>query len=116
VELRLRGASQGDVAVLFVEEVPGLFVPRETVPSREATEVLEEAVRWLEDRDFTAVPIWRLAQDAGEAIAFVAKTLGCDAIFVGTSQRGALWHILRGNVLSRLIAKAPREARILIVG
>lgn len=116
VEMRLRGAKQSDVAVLFVEEVPGLFVPRETVPSREAIDVLEEAVTWLEDRGFTAVPIWRLAQDAGEAIAYVAKTLGCDAIVVGTSQRGALWHILRGNVLSRLIATAPRETRILIVG
>ncbi|HVP30105.1 MAG TPA: universal stress protein [Myxococcota bacterium] len=115
-EMRLRGARQTDVAVLFVDEVPGLFVPRDTEPSREATEVLEAAVNHLEEQGFTAVPIWRLAQDTGEAIAYVAKGLGCDAILVGTSQRGALWHILRGNVLSRLIATAPRETRILIVG
>ncbi len=116
VATRLAGAKQEDVAVLFVEEVPGLFVPRDIVPSRDANEVLEEAVRWLEERGFTAVPIWRLAQDVGEAIATAARTLGCDAIFVGTSQRGTLWRVLRGNVLSRLIALAPRESRILIVG
>jgi amino acid transporter/nucleotide-binding universal stress UspA family protein len=116
VATRLSGARQEDVAVLFVEEVPGLFVPRDIVPSRDANEVLEDAVRWLEERGFTAVPIWRLAQDVGEAIATAARTLGCDAIFVGTSQRGALWRVLRGSVLSRLIALAPREARILIVG
>lgn len=116
VAVRLAGAAQSDVAVLFVEEVPGLFVPRETVPSREAAEVLDDAVNWLEEKGFTAVPIWRLAQDAGEAIAHVARTLGCDAIFVGTSQRGTLWRVLRGNVLARLIALVPRDTRILIVG
>jgi amino acid transporter len=116
VAARLAGLEQNDVACLFVEEVPGLFVPRDTEPSREAREVLSEAVAWLNEQGFTAVPIWRLAQDAGEAIAQVARLLECDAIFVGTSQRGALWRVLRGNVLSRLIARAPRETRILIVG
>jgi nucleotide-binding universal stress UspA family protein len=116
VAARLTGLHQSDVAVLFVEEVPGLFVPRDTTPSREAREVLSDAVAWLNGKGFTAVPIWRLAQDAGEAIAHVARQLECDAIFLGTSQRGTLWRVLRGNVLSRLIARAPRDARILIVG
>jgi len=113
---RLIGLHQNDVAVLFVEEVPGLFVPRDTKPSQEARKVLEEAVAWLDAEGFTAVPIWRLAQDAGEAIAHVARSLECDAVLVGTSQRGTLWRVLRGNVLSRLIARAPRETRIVIIG
>jgi amino acid transporter len=113
---RLGGLKQHDVAVLYVEEVPGLFVPRDTEPSHEARRILDQSVSWLNEEGFTAVPIWRLAQDAGEAIAHVARDLRCDAVLVGTSQRGALWKVLRGSVLSRLISLAPRETRILIVG
>jgi amino acid transporter/nucleotide-binding universal stress UspA family protein len=113
---RLTGLKQHDIAVLYVEEVPGLFVPRDTEPSHDARRVLEQAVSWLNEEGFTAVPIWRLARDAGEAIAHVARALRCDAVLVGTSQRGTLWRVLRGNVLSRLISLAPRETRILIVG
>jgi hypothetical protein len=109
------GAGEHDVAVLFVEEVPGLFVPRDTQPSHEAREVLADATAWLNARGFTAVPIWRLAHEAGEAIVQVALELGVNAVLVGTSQRGTLWRFLRGNVLARLIARAPREVRILIV-
>jgi nucleotide-binding universal stress UspA family protein len=110
------GSEEHDIAVLFVEEVPGLFVPRDTQPSREAREVLADAVAWLNSRGLTAVPIWRLAQDAGEAIVHVAAELGVGAILLGTSQRGTLWRFLRGNVLARLVAKTPRDVRILIVG
>jgi nucleotide-binding universal stress UspA family protein len=110
------GADEHAVAVLFVEEVPGLFVPRDTQPSREAREVLAEAVAWLGAQGITAVPVWRLAQAAGDAIVEVAAELGVGAILVGTSQRGALWRVLRGNVLARLVARTPREVRIVIVG
>ena len=110
------GTGENDIAVLFVEEVPGLFVPRDTEPSAYARSVLEQAVEWLNARGGTAVPIWRLAQDAGEAIAGVAVTLGVKAILVGTSQRGTLWRLLRGNVIGRLITRVPRETRIVIVG
>ena len=44
------GSHEHDIAVLFVEEVPGLFVPRDTQPSREAREVLADAVAWLNAR------------------------------------------------------------------
>jgi nucleotide-binding universal stress UspA family protein len=110
------GGGEHDIAVLFVEEVPGLFVPRETEPSREAREVLAEAVSWLNGRGMTAVPIWRLAQVAGDAIVQVALELGVNSIMVGTSQRGTLWRFLRGNVLARLAMRTPREIRIVIIG
>jgi amino acid transporter len=113
---RLAGRRHRDVAVLFVEEVPGLFVPRDTKPAPEARRVLQESVQWLNAKGFTAVPIWRLAQDAGEAIADAARRLEVEAILVGTSQRGTLWRVLRGNVVARLIARAARDTRIIIVG
>jgi amino acid transporter len=110
------GTKENDIAVLFIEEVPGLFVPRDTEPSAYARAVLEEAVGWLNARGGTAVPIWRLAQDAGDAIVHVSTALGVKAILVGTSQRGTLWRLLRGNVIGRLVTRVPRETRIVIVG
>ncbi len=111
----IRGRKEFDVAVLFIDEVPGLFVPRDTEPSREARGVLEESVAWLNAQGAEAIPIWRVASDAGEAIADAAARLGVDAILIGTSQRGMLWHMLRGNVLSRLTARVPARTRLVIV-
>jgi hypothetical protein len=34
----------------------------------------------------------------------------------GEPARGALWRVLRGNVVARLIARAPTRTRIVIVG
>jgi amino acid transporter len=111
----LAGRKEVDVAVLFVDEVPGLFVPRDTEPSREARGVLEGSVAWLNAQGAAAIPIWRVASDAGEAIADAAARLGVDAILIGTSQRGMLWHMLRGNVLARLTSRVPARTRLVIV-
>jgi len=111
----LTGRKEVDVAVLFVDEVPGLFVPRDTEPSREARGVLEQSVARLNAQGAAAIPIWRVASDAGEAIADAAARLGVDAILIGTSQRGMLWHMLRGNVLARLSARVPARTRLVIV-
>ncbi len=111
----LKGRQEVDVAVLFIDEVPGLFVPRDTEPSREARGVLETSVAWLNAQGAAAIPVWRVASDAGEAIADAAARLGVDAILIGTSQRGMLWHMLRGNVLSRLTARVPARTRLVIV-
>lgn len=111
----LAGRKEVDVAVLFVDEVPGLFVPRDTEPSREARRVLEQSVARLNAQGAAAIPIWRVASDAGEAIADAAARLGVDAILIGTSQRGMLWHMLRGNVLARLSSRVPTRTRLVIV-
>ena len=112
----LVGHEQVDVALLFIDEVAGLFVPRDTEPSHEARQVLEDSVAFLNARGAAAIPIWRVSNDAGEAIADAAARLGVDAILIGTSQRGMLWKMLRGNVLSRLTARVPARTRLVIVG
>jgi amino acid transporter len=116
VATHLRGRGEHDVALLYVDEIPGLFVPRDIEPTREARSVLDGAVDWFEKQGVTALPVWRIASDAGLAIAGVAARLEVEAVFVGTSTRGALWRILRGNVVGRLVARAPATTRIVIVG
>jgi amino acid transporter len=111
---RVRGCGEQAVYLLFVDEVPGLFFPPKTGPSREAQEVLATSAAFFREANMTAVPIWRMAHDAGASIAGAARRLGVNAVLVGTSQRTAIWHLLRGNVLRSLVAELPKDTRVWI--
>jgi amino acid transporter len=112
---RVRGCGERAVYLIFVDEIPGLFFPPNTGPSREAREVLAVAVEFFKEASVTAIPIWRMAHDAGASLAGAARKLGADAVLLGTSQRGAVWHLLRGNVLRSLVRELPEQARVWIV-
>jgi amino acid transporter len=111
---RARGSGEQAVYLLFVDEIPGLFFPPKTGPSREAREVLAASADFFRRAGLTAVPVWRMAHDAGAAIAGAARKLGVEAVMVGTSQRSAVWHLLRGNVLESLVRELPAETRVWI--
>jgi amino acid transporter/nucleotide-binding universal stress UspA family protein len=111
---RVRGSDERAVYLIFVDEVPGLFYPPKVGPSREATEVLASAVEFFRQADVVAIPLWRMAHDAGASIASAARRLGVSAVLVGTSQRSAVWHLLRGSVLKSLIAQLPSSVRLWI--
>jgi amino acid transporter/nucleotide-binding universal stress UspA family protein len=111
---RARGSGESAVYLLFVDEIPGLFFPPKTGPSREAQEVLASGVEYFHQANMTAIPIWRMAHDAGASIASAARRLGVGAVLVGTSQRSAVWHLLRGNVLKSLVSELPKDTRVWI--
>jgi hypothetical protein len=111
---RVRGLGERAVYLIFVDEVPGLFFPPKVGPSREAREVLASGVEYFRQADIVAVPLWRMAHDAGASLAGAARRLGVSAVLVGTSQRSAVWHLLRGNVLKSLVADLPRDSRVWI--
>jgi nucleotide-binding universal stress UspA family protein len=111
---RARGAGEPAVYLLFVDEVPGLFYPPKTGPSREAREVLASSADFFKRAGLVALPVWRMAHDAGSSIAGAARKLGVEAVLVGTSQRSAIWHLLRGNVLESLVRELPAETRVWI--
>jgi amino acid transporter/nucleotide-binding universal stress UspA family protein len=111
---RARGAGDAAVYVIYVDEVPGLFFPPKAGPSREARQVLQAAVDYFKQAGFTAVPVWRMAHDAGASVAGAARKLGVEAVMVGTSQRNAVWHLLRGNVLKSLVRELPPTTRVWI--
>ena len=48
-----------------------------------------------------------MAHDSGASMAGAAHRLGVEAVMVGTSQRNAVWHLLRGNVLRSLVRDFP---------
>ena len=111
---RVRGSGEQAVYLIFVDEIPGLFFPPKVGPSREAKEVLASGVEYFRQADIVAVPLWRMAHDAGASVAGAARRLGVGAVLVGTSQRSAVWHLLRGNILKSLVADLPNETRVWI--
>ena len=110
---RARGAGDAAVYVLFVDEIPGLFFPPKT-GRRASRRGADRRGRLLPTADFVAIPIWRMAHDSGASIAGAARRLGVDAVMVGTSQRNAVWHLLRGNVLRSLVRDLPGAVRVWI--
>ena len=66
---RVRGSGEQAVYLIFVDEIPGLFFPPKVGPSREAQEVLAAGVEFFRQADIVAVPVWRMAHDAGASIA-----------------------------------------------
>jgi hypothetical protein len=76
--------------------------------------VLRTAVNDLREAGIDAVPVWRLAHDAGASIAEAAETLDAKCVFVGNNQRNSVWHFLEGSVLKSLVAELPAEVRVVI--
>jgi amino acid transporter/nucleotide-binding universal stress UspA family protein len=111
---RARGAGDTAIYVIYVDEIPGLFFPPKSGPSHEARQVLQAAVDYFTQAGVTAVPIWRMGHDAGASVAGAARKLRVEAVMVGTSQRNAIWHLLRGNVLKSLVKALPLATRVWI--
>ncbi|HEY7374783.1 MAG TPA: universal stress protein [Polyangia bacterium] len=111
---RARGAGDAAVYVIVVDEIPGLFFPPRTGPSDDALEVLDAAVRDIGAEKMEAVPIWRLAHNAGASIAEAAEELGARCVLMGTTARSAVWQFLRGDVLKELLRELPEQVHVVI--
>jgi len=111
---RARGAGDAAIYVIYVDEIPGLFFPPKSGPSHDALSVLTAAVDYFKQANMAAVPIWRMGHDAGASLAGAARRLGDQAEMVGTSQRNAVWHLLRGSVLKSLVKDLPLSTRVWI--
>jgi amino acid transporter/nucleotide-binding universal stress UspA family protein len=111
---RARGMGDTALYVICVDEIPGLLFPPRRGPSTEALRTLQTTVHELRAAGVDAVPLWRLAHDAGASIAEAAEDLGASCVFIGTTQRSSVWHFLQGSVLKRLIAALPDSVHVVI--
>ena len=94
---RLRRA--GGLPACSSTRSPGCSFRPRPAPRARPRRCWPAGVDYFRQADIVAIPIWRMAHDAGASIAGAARRLGVGAVLVGTSQRSAVWHLLRGNVL-----------------
>ncbi len=111
---RAKGVGDAAVYIIFVDEIPGLFFPPRTGPSDDALDVLNAAVYDITHEGLEAIPLWRLAHNAGASIAEAAEMLGVKCLMVGTTQRSTVLQFLRGDVLKQLIKELPEPVHVVI--
>ncbi len=112
---RLHGTGEGQVYLLFIDEVPGLLFPAGLTPSSDANDVLNRATTYLEEQGITAVPVWRVGHSAGDTIADTARELRVKYVIIGTSRRTPLWKLLRGSVLRDLEQSLPSGTQLVVL-
>ncbi|MCE9594605.1 MAG: APC family permease [Planctomycetes bacterium] len=113
---RERGRGGSNVYALFVEERTGLFVGTD-VPEidREAADALNQAAKVAEREGFNLIPICTVSYNAVEGIVRAADSLGVSAVMVGVSSRSAIYHLLRGHVVSGLTKRLPNSVRLFLI-
>ncbi len=111
-----KGLSRKNIYLIFVDEMPGLFLPQEVKPTTDAVKVLIDSCAELRKHKMNGIPIWRMAEDAGISIAEAAKILGIKQVFVGSSKRTFFWRMVRGRMLKNLADRLPESADLIIVG
>ena len=111
---RARGAGDAAVYVIFVDEIPGLFFPPRTGPSDDALDVLDAAVNDITAERMEAVPIWRLAHNAGRVDRRGGR--GAGRALRDDGDDGALGGLafLRGDVLKELLSELPEQVHVVI--
>ncbi|MBK7642147.1 MAG: universal stress protein [Planctomycetes bacterium] len=115
--VRERGTGGKTIYALYVEEYAGLFVGGALrKPTQEGVEAMQAAARMAEAEGLTLIPIWTVSWNAVEGILRAAETLEVSAIMIGTTQRSAIYHLLRGHVLAGLTKRLPPGIRLLIYG
>jgi nucleotide-binding universal stress UspA family protein len=117
--LRERGLGGNTVYALYVEERTGLFVRASDIDSPENTGALKPmlaAATLAERQGVNLIPIWTVSFNAVEGMVRAAEALGVDAVMVGTSQRGSLYHLIRGHVVNGLAKRLPPHIRLVLCG
>lgn len=114
--LHIKGSEKQNAYVVFVEEMPGLYTPPEVRPSPRALKTLADSCKLLREHGVSGIPIWRIAEDAGRALAEAATLLGVDTAYVGSSKRTFFWRMIRGRLLKRLADGLPEKCNLIIVG
>ncbi|MDM7913909.1 MAG: APC family permease, partial [Candidatus Eisenbacteria bacterium] len=113
---RCRGMGENAIYLVSVTEWPGLFSGAEHRPSPEQVTALNEMSRLAGEKGLFAIPIWIISDSAARALSEAARQLACNCVMLGVSQRSAIYHMLRGNVVHGLARRLPEGAILITVG
>jgi amino acid transporter len=114
---REKGRGGRTIYGLYVEERTGLFVRTANwKPKAEGIDALANAARVAEGEGATLIPIYTVSYNAVEGIVRAAESLGVTGILIGSTQRSAIYHLLRGHVVAGLTKRLPPGIRLLLYG
>jgi hypothetical protein len=61
------------------------------------------------------IPVYDTGQDAVVLMAENAAVYGAEKVFIGTSRKGALYHLVKGHFHSRLEALLPPDVHVEVI-
>jgi amino acid transporter len=114
-------AKQKDAAlvVCFIREVSLSYKYEDRLTIETDLAALRTFSRFLElghDAGVPIIPVYDNGPNAVELIAETAATYGCDRVLIGTSRRGALYHMIKGHFQRRLESMLPPEIQVQVIG
>lgn len=113
--LQARDKKENVVYALFVEEMPpGWAYPTEVEPSRDAVRNLKKAQAEFTKRGLMAVPLWNLGDDPAGIIVKTANELNLSTVIIGTTQRGLVERLARGEILKQITDRLPKDKKLVI--
>jgi nucleotide-binding universal stress UspA family protein len=69
-----------------------------------------------QQRGVCVLPVYAVSEDAAATIVDLSATMGVDCLVIGTTQRGALTNLLRGNAANHIAENLPDTIRLVIFG
>ena len=119
-EAQLRKAV---LCVVYVKEVVVYFAGAPNVTGRprwqedpEANAIMSLMLKEGQQRGVCVLPVFAVSEDAAATIVDLSATMGVDCLVIGTTQRGALTNLLRGNVATHIAENLPDTIRLVIFG
>ena len=119
-EAQLRNAS---LYVLYVREIsviyqgPGYGLGKQNWKTDpEASAILSTALQIGEERGVPTIPVFATSTNAAAIIVDMSATLGVDFLMLGSSHRGAMTKLLRGNVVTEVASSLPDSISLVIYG
>ncbi|MEA2734797.1 MAG: hypothetical protein QOE14_1248, partial [Humisphaera sp.] len=116
----LAEARQQDatLVVCFVREVALSYKYEERMTIDTDLAALRTFSHFLDRGHETGVPIIPVYDSGHDATVMMAETAaayGCDRVLIGTSRRGALYHLIKGHFQRRLESLLPPEITVQVI-
>ena len=80
----------------------------------EAEDFFHQVVEEAEQAGVKATCLYAIAWDVADAVLEFAVTHGIDLLILGSSQRGALWRAMKGDVIQQVAEYLPERIKLLI--
>ncbi|MEX0585979.1 MAG: universal stress protein, partial [Pirellulales bacterium] len=109
---------QAELLVLFVRQLAvipmGAVAAAQWSDDVEARTLFDQAKQAAADAGVPLQPLYAATNDVPDAILDFAATHGVDYLILGTSQRGALWRTMKGDVIQQVAQYLPEEMNLVI--
>jgi amino acid transporter len=115
-------AKQSDAAlvVTFIRQValsykyrgePRLHIDTDAAAQRTFARFLE----WGYADGVPVIPVYDTGEDAAAVMAEHAALYGCDRVLIGSSRKGAVYHLIKGHFQRRLESLLPPDIKVQVI-